>query len=148
MTARACYGPRRLRPDVNLLLTRLVRADLSSDVFVATARPSDFLKRLVGGVVTIRVVSPGSFDQTRNVRHRFPVGIDVQCWAAAREQASRLDDAVLGTLVRAQELGTAEGGGYLALFDVDTPGAEVRETDAPGRCYRWQAAYSGLIRPA
>lgn len=137
--------PGRLRPDVDLFLVELLRPALTG-VHVVNLLDTAALKRLP--VVAARVVSPGSFDTTRNVRARFPVGVDVQSWAEDRRAASDLDDRVLSALVRAQEAGTVAAGAYVALLEIDTPGAELRTGDQPGRLHRWAASYSFLVRPA
>lgn len=137
--------PGRLRPDGDLYLAELLRAALP-DVRVVTLIDTKALERLP--LVAARVVSPGSFDQTRNVRMRFPVGIDVEAWAEERRAASDLDDRVLSALVRAQELGTKAGGAYAASFAIDSPGAELRTASQPGRLHRWSASYSLILRAA
>lgn len=137
--------PGRVRPDGDLFLAELLRAALPG-VTVVNLIDTEALKRLP--LVAVRVVSPGSFDQTRNVRMRYPIGVDVEAWAEERRAASDLDDRVLGAFLRAQELGTKAGGAYASRFAIDSPGAELRTASQPGRLHRWSASYSFTLRPA
>ncbi len=130
----------RLLPDVDALVTDLLRQALPESVSVRTELESDML----GHLPYVLVVSSTSDDHPLFSATAL---VEVNCWTGdSRSGCASLAEGVRVALYRAHRAQTVRPAGHLSTYSLPAPGIRRIPSGATG-VWRYAATYQLGIRP-